>query len=80
MSLAFSLGRFRVFSTVINLKPHNIESIVRACCTVHNFLINKVPSLYAPPECFDNENTTEEEYLKDIELIMITYMTLVEAI
>ena len=30
-----------------------------ACCCLHNFLLKCVPNRYAPPECFDRENTEE---------------------
>lgn len=52
-------SRFRIFHTIINLQPENIEPIVMACCALHNFLIKSVPSFYSPPECFDKENTDD---------------------
>lgn len=52
-------SRFRIFHTAINLELHNIDSVVMACCCLHNFLLKCVPNRYAPPECFDRENTDE---------------------
>lgn len=58
--------RFRIFHTNINLNPKKIESIVMASCELHNYLIKKVPNLYAPTDCFDREQidngTTLEGY------------------
>jgi len=31
-------SRFRIFHTSINLKVENIETVVLACCALHNFL------------------------------------------
>lgn len=52
-------SRFRIFHTQINLELHNIDSVVMACCVLHNFLMKCVTNRYAPPECFDRENTEE---------------------
>lgn len=52
-------SRFRIFHTAINLQCKSIESIVMACCVLHNFLMKSVPSLYSTPECFDRENTDD---------------------
>lgn len=46
-------ARFRIFHTFINMNPTKIESVVMACCVLHNFLVNTVPKTYAPTECFD---------------------------
>lgn len=32
-------SRFRIFYTHINLEPENIDKVVKACCVLHNFLI-----------------------------------------
>lgn len=50
-------ARFRIFRTDINMDPKKIESVVMACCVLHNFLVNTVPNTYAPPECVDVEDT-----------------------
>lgn len=52
-------ARFRIFHTCINLEPRNIESVVMACCMLHNFLIAKSSRTYTPPECFDYDDTEE---------------------
>ncbi|XP_061717342.1 putative nuclease HARBI1 [Cydia pomonella] len=49
--------RFRIFHTDINVHPSRIESIVMACCALHNFLIKMLPNSYISPECFDREQT-----------------------
>lgn len=61
------VARFRIFHTAINLKPEHIDSVVMACCVLHNFLLKMVPSSYAPPECFDRENTSEGTILTGYE-------------
>lgn len=53
------VARFRIFHTAINLTPKHIDSIVMVCCVVHNFLLKMVLNSYAPPECFDRENTSK---------------------
>ncbi|XP_031329600.1 putative nuclease HARBI1 [Photinus pyralis] len=52
-------ARFRIFHTCINLEPRNIESVVMACCMLHNFLIVKSSTTYIPPECLDYDDTEE---------------------
>lgn len=54
-SFGILASRFRIFHTAINLKVESIESVVLACCALHNFL-RKKSSAYAPPEAFDQEN------------------------
>lgn len=49
-------SRFRIFHTEIDIEPKKIESVVVACCTLHNYLIKSVPNSYSPLECFDREN------------------------
>lgn len=44
-------SRFRNFQTAINLDPHNIEKVVIAACALHNFLMHKQSTVYAPPSC-----------------------------
>ncbi len=52
-------NRFRVFLSPIRLSPEKVETIVLACCTLHNYLRSKNTSrnVYTPPGSFDNENT-----------------------
>lgn len=50
-------SRFRIFHTQINLEPHRIESVVMACCVLHNFLMSSSSrNFYAPSECYDQED------------------------
>lgn len=49
-------SRFRIFHTQINLEPHRIESVVMACCVLHNFLMSSSRNFYAPSECYDQED------------------------
>lgn len=51
-------SRFRIFNTAINLNVETIESVVLACCVLHNFLRKKSVT-YTPLECFDQENVNE---------------------
>ncbi|XP_045453417.1 uncharacterized protein LOC123662651 [Melitaea cinxia] len=51
-------SRFRIYHTVINLEPKNIEKIVMATCVLHNYLMKHVGSSCAPRECFYEENAT----------------------
>nr|CAI5831863.1 unnamed protein product [Callosobruchus analis] len=52
-------SRFRIFHTEINIEPKRIESVVMACCTLHNYLTeaNSVP--YILPESYDRGNLDE---------------------
>lgn len=47
-------SRFRIYHTVINLEPKNIEKIVTATCVLHNYLMKHVGTSYY--ECFYEEN------------------------
>lgn len=49
-------SRFRIFHTQINLEPHRIESVVMACCVLHNFLMSSSRNFYAPSDCYDQED------------------------
>nr|CAH7767790.1 unnamed protein product [Callosobruchus chinensis] len=49
-------SRFRVFHTQINLEPENIVKVVKATCALHNFLMEKRPAIYAPPNSTYQEN------------------------
>ena len=52
-------NRFRVFTSPMRLSPEKVETVVLACCTLHNYLRSKNTSrnLYTPPGSFDTENT-----------------------
>ena len=52
-------NRFRVFMAPMRLSPEKVETVVLACCTLHNFLRsqNTSRSIYTPPGSFDAENT-----------------------
>lgn len=52
-------SRFRIFHTSINLNLDNIDTVVLACCALHNFLRRKSPQKYTPPESMDRENISE---------------------
>lgn len=52
-------ARFRIYRTQINMSPKHIDSVVRATCALHNYLIAKCSTYYAPSECFDRENFEE---------------------
>ena len=52
-------NRFRVFMTPIGLEPEKVETIVLACCSLHNFL-SSCPtshSLYSPQGSLDTEDS-----------------------
>lgn len=49
-------ARFRIFHTEINVSIERIESIVMACCVLHNFLRKKCPASYTTPDDLDSEN------------------------
>ncbi|XP_068102756.1 putative nuclease HARBI1 [Hyperolius riggenbachi] len=48
--------RFRVFLTAINVDPDKVEVIVKAACTLHNFLRQKNVQRYCPPTMVDQED------------------------
>lgn len=50
------VSRFRIFHTAINLKVENIDKVVMACCTLHNFLVRRRKDNYAPSTCFYSED------------------------
>lgn len=56
-------SRFRIFHTPINLEPHNIEKVVMAACALHNFLMDKQPTVYAPASCLYRENSEDGNLL-----------------
>lgn len=49
-------SRFGVFQRDILLHPEKVESIVLACCYLHNFLRSKSPNTYTSQGSFDIEN------------------------
>lgn len=57
------VSRFGILQQRINLKPENIESVVLACCVLHNFLRRNVPAHYTPPDSLD----VEDPYTHDIQ-------------
>lgn len=52
-------ARFRIYRTQMNMSPETIESVVRATCALHNYLMSSSLTSYAPSECFDRENFEE---------------------
>lgn len=52
-------SRFRIFHTAINLKLENIDTVVLACCALHNYLRKTSPQTYTPPMSMDRENFDE---------------------
>lgn len=44
------VSRFRIFQGAINLSLDNINHVVMACCTLHNYLRRNRGNLYAAPE------------------------------
>uniref|UniRef100_A0A2H8TW77 Putative nuclease HARBI1 n=2 Tax=Melanaphis sacchari TaxID=742174 RepID=A0A2H8TW77_9HEMI len=57
-SFGILTSRFRIFNNAINLQVKTIESVVLACCALHNLLRKKSVS-YTSLECFDHENTMD---------------------
>uniref|UniRef100_A0A1B0DG73 Uncharacterized protein n=1 Tax=Phlebotomus papatasi TaxID=29031 RepID=A0A1B0DG73_PHLPP len=49
-------NRFQVLQKTISLPPETVETIVLACCTLHNFLRQTSGHSYPPPELVDHEN------------------------
>ncbi|CAH1965476.1 unnamed protein product [Acanthoscelides obtectus] len=52
-------ARFRIYRTQINLSTKNIESVVRATCVLHNYLMTTSLSSYGSSDYFDRENFEE---------------------
>ncbi len=57
-------NRFRVFMTPMRLSPEKVETIVLACCTLHNFLRSSSTSrsVYTPLGSFDSEDTDTHSF------------------
>lgn len=49
-------ARWRLFRRLIHATPASVESYVKACCVLHNFLLEKNAQIYCPPGLCDNEN------------------------
>ena len=49
-------NHLRIFLSPILLLLQNVEILTLACCTLHNFLRDKAPLCYTPPENFDAEH------------------------
>jgi hypothetical protein len=52
-------SRFRIFHTEISVSLERIDSIVMACCILHNFLRRKCSERYIPNDCLDKENAAD---------------------
>lgn len=48
-------NRFRVYSTVLSVKPDNAVKVILATLALHNFLRAQVPTRYIPKGSLDNE-------------------------
>ncbi|XP_069587439.1 uncharacterized protein [Ranitomeya imitator] len=63
-------NRFRVFHTALNMKLTSIDSVVLACCVLHNFLRRRDATAYSPPQYVDsvdqgNGDVTQGEWRLD---------------
>ena len=58
-------SQFRVLKTTINMEPDKAQSVVLACCALHNYLRTKTASnsKYSPPGTFDEESPTTHEVI-----------------
>ncbi|XP_075208070.1 uncharacterized protein LOC142312966 [Anomaloglossus baeobatrachus] len=56
-------NRFRVFHMPIDLKIESIDSVVLACCVLHNFLRQRDAILYSPPGFVDCVEPTNGEVM-----------------
>ncbi|KAK5648133.1 hypothetical protein RI129_003025 [Pyrocoelia pectoralis] len=57
-SFGILANRFRIFHTRINLKVDNIDTVILACCALHNFLRRNSSNSYTPSDVFDFEDTS----------------------
>ncbi|XP_064107865.1 uncharacterized protein LOC135216432 [Macrobrachium nipponense] len=48
--------KFRIFKQPINTSPENINSVILAACSLHNFLRTCSPNTYAPAEMLEPED------------------------
>ena len=53
-------NRFRVFSTLLSIKPDNVTKVVLATLALHNFLRSTNSSRYIPPGSVDSEDQDGE--------------------
>lgn len=56
-------SRFRVFRRTLSLNLDNVDSVVLACCALHNYLRKTTPS-YVPRNFVDRENTKKSTFRK----------------
>lgn len=56
-------SRFRVLRRPLNLDLNNVDAVVLACCTLHNFLRKRVPN-YITRSNIDSENIKEGTFHK----------------
>ena len=67
-------SRFRVFSTVMCVKPVSAVKIVLRAIALHNFLRSRVPERYIPTGALDKENSngvvTEGSWRHDIATVL----------
>ncbi|XP_018107432.2 putative nuclease HARBI1 [Xenopus laevis] len=53
-------NRFRIFHSAINLSPIKIDSVVLACCVLHNFLRRTSSASYMPGNMVDREDIDQQ--------------------
>ena len=60
-------NRFRIFMTPIALAPEKVETIVMACCSLHNFLSSRCGacSIYTPQGSLDTEDPISHQVSPD---------------
>ncbi|KAM4015345.1 uncharacterized protein ACNLHF_002001 [Anomaloglossus baeobatrachus] len=56
-------NRFRIFHTPINMKLDSIDSVILACCVLHNFLRRRDTDSYCPSGFVDTVDLTSGEVL-----------------
>nr|AAI24960.1 LOC100158389 protein [Xenopus laevis] len=56
-------NRFRIFHTAINLSPSKTDSVVLACCVLHNFLCRTSGASYMPATMLDREDTEQSSFI-----------------
>lgn len=64
-TLGIMASRFGIFRTPINLKLENIDSVVMACCVLHNFLRRKCSNAYCSE--LDLEENIEENFVDNLQ-------------
>ena len=58
--------RFRIFNRRIPLKPKNADKVVKACCMLHNYLMENKDT----PTMYNRLNPDQEPYLQDDRAIL----------